>query len=62
MNKKVELLKSYERVQIYSVTKPDGQFNGEVTATVLIYPEDVQRFLTLQVSSELLLVKSLDDE
>ena len=62
MNKTVELLKSYERVRIYSVTKPDGQFNGEVTATVLIYPEDVQRFLTLQVSSELLLVKSLDDE
>ena len=62
MNKTVELLKSYERVRIYSVTKPDGQFNGEVTATILINPEDVQRFLTLQVSSELLLVKSLDDE
>ena len=61
-NESVELLKSYEKVRVYSVAKYDSQFNGDQTVTLLLNPDDVREFLTLLVFNELTLVKGLSDE
>lgn len=61
-NESVELLKSYEKVRVYSVSKSDSQFNGEQTVTLLLNPDDVREFLALLVFTELTLVKGLSDE
>ena len=61
-NESVELLKSYEKVRVHSVSKSDSQFNGDQTVTLLLNPDDVREFLTLLVFNELTLVKGLSDE
>jgi hypothetical protein len=57
----VQLLKSYQKVQIEAVAKVEGQINGESTLTLLIDPEIVGEFLTYLASSEPFLVKGSQD-
>ena len=57
----VQLLKSYQKVQIDAVAKAEGQINAESTLTLLIDPEIVGAFLTHLASSEPFLVKGSQD-
>ena len=57
----VQLLKKYETVQIDSVSKGEGQLNGEITVTLLVEPENVGEVLTFLASSEPFLVRGSHD-
>ena len=57
----VQLLKSYQKVQIDAVAKAEGQINGESTLTLLIDPGIVGEFLTYLASSETFLVRGSQD-
>lgn len=60
--KSVRTLKIYQRVQIHSIEKIPGQFNGEVNVTILLNPEDVSDFLTLLLGKDFWLSKGFDDD
>ena len=60
--KPVRRLKVYQRVQIHSIEKIPGQFNGEVNVTILLNPEDVSDFLTLLLGKDFWLSKGFDDD
>jgi len=60
--KPVRTLKVYQRVQIHSIEKIPGQFNGEVNVTILLNPEDVSDFLTLLLGKDFWLSKGFDDD